>query len=205
MNPNDIEQLIDYKIMTKFSIINKTIEDKIKSKFSLSIKYWYPTLITVIIFTVGAVWWFYSLLDPIHKDIILLKNSNPALALNKDPVNKFYWLLDLQLKDDFSKLQEKALIDISYELINQRKDLVVIIAGYTGKGVDSPKENKVILSEQAGRKVYNFLVSKGVSSNRLFYKGSGPDVPESFNSAKDINVCIMLCDVYSLMKNQVAL
>lgn len=205
MNPNDIEKLIDEKIKTKFSIINKTIEDKIKSKFSLSIKYWYPTLITVVIFTAGAVWWFYSLLNPIQKDILLLKNNNPTLSLNKDPVNKIYWLLDIHLSDNFSEIQQKALIDIAYELKNQRKDLVVIIAGYTGEGEESAKEDQVKLSEQAGKKVYDFLVSYGVESKRLFYKGSGPDVPGSFNITKDINVCIMLCDVYSLMKNQVAI
>jgi flagellar motor protein MotB len=84
--------------------------------------------------------------------------------------NVFYEVDSWQLKkESISELNNLAI------LLIDNKDLVIEIGGYTDStGSD---EYNLVLSEKRAISVINYLINKGISANRLIYKGYGNTSP----------------------------
>lgn len=174
----------------------------IDAKFRIPVKYWYPTIIAVITFTASGVWWFFSQLAPLDARIVKLESAQRT-AVAEDrilPFLKIKHLNGLSTNGKLTKSQEQILDDIAFELTNERKDLVLIITGYIGRGQNSGKAEDVSASESIAQSIREQLVARGITPNRIFTKGYGTDVPDSFVSRKQLNVAVMECDVLVLMR-----
>ena len=88
--------------------------------------------------------------------------------------NVFYEVDSWELKKE--SMQE---LNNLADLIFNDKDIVVEIGGYTdATGTD---EYNLSLSEKRALSVVNYLISKGISSDRLKYKGYGNAFPVGDN------------------------
>jgi len=64
-------------------------------------------------------------------------------------------------------------------MLNLNKQLNIEIRGHTDN-VGKEKDN-IILSEKRAKSVVDYLISKGISPKRLFYKGFGSSMPIATN------------------------
>jgi len=81
------------------------------------------------------------------------------------------------IKSSFKELEELA------EFMKLKNDIIVEIAGHTDNIGDD--ESNLILSETRAETVKNYLVSKGISSNRIVSKGYGENQPIDTNSTPE--------------------
>ena len=109
----------------------------------------------------------HTAMEPLLKQIRLspLKVGEKMLLSNV-----FYEIDSWQLKkESVTELNKLA------NLLNDNKELVVEIGGYTdATGTDN---HNMVLSEKRAISVVNYLIDKGVSSERLKYKGYGNTSP----------------------------
>jgi hypothetical protein len=105
----------------------------------------------------------HTVLEPFIKKIIL----NPTKVGEKMLLaNVFYEIDSWELKDEsMTELNHLA------ELLSANKNLVMEIGGYTDS--TGSKAYNLNLSEKRALSVVNYLVKKGISSDRLTYKGYG--------------------------------
>jgi len=61
------------------------------------------------------------------------------------------------------------------ELLKDSNHVKIEIIGHTD--ISGEKEHNVLLSEQRAQAVVNYLIKKGISKERLKYKGMGSSVP----------------------------
>lgn len=109
----------------------------------------------------------HSVVEPLTKRIYLSPlNIGEKMQLS----NVFYEVDSWELKkESVAELNNLA------DLLDTNKDLIVEIGGYTDStGTD---EYNLVLSEKRARSVVDFLVSNGISSERLKYKGYGNASP----------------------------
>jgi len=113
--------------------------------------------------------------EPYLLDIYLKKiEVGKSVVLN----NIFFEVNKFELRD-VSKTELNQLVD----LLNKNKTLKIELSGHTdNSGIEA--ENKV-LSENRAKSVYNFLVSNGISENRLSYKGYGSSKPIVENKTEE--------------------
>lgn len=109
----------------------------------------------------------HTALEPYIKRIVL----NPAKVGEKMQLsNVFYEVDSWQLKNEsMSELDNLAA------LLSENKNLAMEIGGYTDS-TGSEQYNKT-LSEKRALSVVNYLIKKGISSDRLKYKGYGNASP----------------------------
>ncbi len=69
------------------------------------------------------------------------------------------------------------------EVLNIKKDMIIEIAGHTDN-IGNSKEN-LILSQKRAEAVKNYLIQKGISSNRLIAKGYGDTQPVADNNSAE--------------------
>jgi hypothetical protein len=104
---------------------------------------------------------------PYIKRIIL----NPAIVGEKMQLsNVFYEIDSWQLKNE--SITE---LDNLVTLLSENKNLVMEIGGYTDS--TGSVEYNMVLSEKRALSVVNYLINKGISSDRLKYKGYGNTSP----------------------------
>jgi flagellar motor protein MotB len=104
---------------------------------------------------------------PFIKRIIL----NPAVVGEKMQLsNVFYEIDSWQLKKE--SLTE---LDNLVTLLSENKNLIMEIAGYTDS--TGSVQYNMALSEKRALSVVNYLIKKGISSDRLKYKGYGNTSP----------------------------
>jgi outer membrane protein OmpA-like peptidoglycan-associated protein len=73
------------------------------------------------------------------------------------------------------KKESMAELDNLTDLLLYNKDFIVEIGGYTDStGTD---EHNLVLSEKRALSVVSYLISKGISAERLTYKGYGNNFP----------------------------
>lgn len=86
--------------------------------------------------------------------------------------------------NDFSLTQDsKTLLTLFIEFLNENPTVKVEIQGHTdniGRDADN-----LLLSERRAKSVYDYVISHGISSNRLRYKGYGKNVPIASNSTPE--------------------
>jgi hypothetical protein len=117
----------------------------------------------------------HSVAKPFIKRIIL----NPIKVGEKMQLsNVFYEIDSWQLKkESMSELNNLAT------LLSDNKDLIIEIGGYTDS--TGLVEHNQILSEKRALSVVNYLKDKGISSDRLKYKGYGDTSPIGDNMTVD--------------------
>jgi tetratricopeptide (TPR) repeat protein len=77
------------------------------------------------------------------------------------------------------KKESISELDKLYELLSVNKDIVVEIGGYTdSSGTD---DYNLVLSEKRALSVVNYLIGKGISSEKLKFKGYGKTLPVGDN------------------------
>ncbi len=106
-------------------------------------------------------------LNPITLDIEL----DPIQAGSSTVLNNIFF--------DFGKynLKEKSTIELEniIEFIKQNPELKFEIGGHTDD-IGSEKDNQTLSIERA-KAVYTYLIEKGISKNKLIYKGYGKSKP----------------------------
>jgi outer membrane protein OmpA-like peptidoglycan-associated protein len=110
------------------------------------------------------------------KPYIKLINMSPIKVGEKmELTNVFYEIDSWELKKE-STLELNTLSS----LISDNKDITIEIGGHTDSTGSS--EYNMILSEKRALSVVNYLISKGISPDRLKYKGYGDTLPVSDNT-----------------------
>ena len=83
-----------------------------------------------------------------------------------------------------SKFQADTLVDV----LKQNPELSIEVFGYTDKsGIE---DKNIVLSKNRAKALHDYLIEKGVDSNRLYYSGCGSDNPIASNKyrwGRDIN------------------
>ncbi len=108
-----------------------------------------------------------------HLEIRYIKRIilNPAKVGEKMQLSNVFYEIDAwQLKKE--SLTE---LDNLVALLSENKNLIMEIGGYTDS-TGTEQYNK-ILSEKRALSVVNYLIKKGVSADRLKYKGYGNTSP----------------------------
>ena len=104
-------------------------------------------------------------LEAIHMDVPLipLKSDQPTLLANV--------FFDLGK----STIRKKSFIELDnlVAFLETNKDMKIEIGGHT----DSRGSNNLILSKNRAKAVYDYVVSKGISADRLTHKGYGSTKP----------------------------
>ena len=72
------------------------------------------------------------------------------------------------------------ILDNWVERLQKEPDLNIQIIGYTD--AEGNEKNNQILSENRGKSVVNYLISKGIKPTRISYKGLGEKNPISSNN-----------------------
>ncbi|MCE5347982.1 MAG: OmpA family protein [Bacteroidales bacterium] len=108
---------------------------------------------------------------PVMKPFIKRINLNPIKAGEKIQLtNVFYEFDSWQLKkESISELDNLA------DLISENEDLVIEIGGYTDS--TGTAEYNMTLSEKRAQSVVDYLITKGISPDRLKFKGYGNAFP----------------------------
>ena len=170
--------------------------------FKIPVRYWYPTIIAVIGITATSVWWFHDQIEPLETRIAKLEASRPgsSTAISDFPVTDIKQLYGLSPNEPLSRENQQKVDDVVFELTNQRRDLVLIVTGYIGQRERTGKAEDAEASEAMAQSIKAQLIARGLPANRVFAKGYGQDVPDSFQSSKRLNVALMKCDVLVLMR-----
>jgi outer membrane protein OmpA-like peptidoglycan-associated protein len=108
---------------------------------------------------------------PVLKPFVMSVNLSPLKIGEKMVLaNVFYETDSWELKKE-----SLAELDKLLDLLNDNKELVVEIGGYTD--ATGNIEHNMVLSEKRALSVVDFLVENGISSERLKYKGYGDNSP----------------------------
>ena len=91
--------------------------------------------------------------------------------------NIFFDVSDFSLKDE-SYVELEKLVDF----LNSNPIIEIEIEGHTDN--QGSKEFNKKLSENRSKSVYDFLIGKGISTDRLSYKGFGDTIPISSNDSE---------------------
>lgn len=81
------------------------------------------------------------------------------------------------------KQESMAELDKLVELLNKNPKLKIEIAGHTDN--QGSKTHNQTLSQNRAKAVYDYLVTRGISSTRLSYKGYGDAVPIADNNTEE--------------------
>ena len=114
--------------------------------------------------------------------------STPArLDVEIQPIelNKSYRINDIYFGfNSFDLTQEsKLVLDQLIEFLTDNLPIFIQIQGHTDN-IGNDADN-LRLSENRAKSVYNYLITKGISSNRLTYKGFGKAMPVADNSTEE--------------------
>lgn len=98
---------------------------------------------------------------------------------------KSYKLNDIYFATNSFELQRetKLVIDAFIDFLNDNTSVVVEIQGHTDNiGNDN---SNMTLSENRAKSVYDYIISSGISADRLSYKGYGETKPIAANDTED--------------------
>ncbi len=76
-----------------------------------------------------------------------------------------------------------AVLDGFIEFLNENPNVKLQIRGHTDN-IGAYRMN-MTLSENRAKSVYDYLITQGISANRLSYKGFGPDMPIASNQTEE--------------------
>jgi outer membrane protein OmpA-like peptidoglycan-associated protein len=85
---------------------------------------------------------------------------------------------------EFQLLEEsKAELNLLVDFMRKDENLFLEVGGHTDS--DGSMENNLVLSEERAKAVQDYLISQGVSQNRLSYKGYGENNPLLPNDSEE--------------------
>ncbi|MCQ2286926.1 MAG: OmpA family protein [Bacteroidales bacterium] len=116
----------------------------------------------------------YTELDPFIKDIFLKKAE----------IGKTFILKNIFFDFDKSTLVKESYVELDnlVSYLKANKSLKIEIGGHTDDQGSEEYNEKLSLSR--AESVYKYLISKGIESNRLTYKGYGESMPIDDNSTE---------------------
>lgn len=79
--------------------------------------------------------------------------------------------------------ESEAELQVLVDLLQKNKTLKIEVGGHSDN-VGASDKNKIISTERA-KSVYEYLIKKGVDSDRLRYRGYGEDVPITTNDTEE--------------------
>lgn len=197
---------IKFIVNSEIDSARKALEEKIDNKLALitciPLKYWYPTIITVVAFTAGLVYWYFNQTNLINERISKIELKQTIDPSDESIVESFKYFYNIPISNTPAAFNStNDFKDLAFTLTSKRKDLVVIITGYS-KDINKniSKENQYKHSDAVITKIGEQLISEGVEKNRIFLQSRGPDVPPFFPGEKNTyNACVMLCDLNALL------
>lgn len=119
------------------------------------------------------------------KDTTAPSKHTVDFAISPIEEGKSYKLNDIYFATNAFDLNDesKLVIDAFVEFLNDNTSVVVEIQGHTDN-VGNDNSN-MLLSENRAKSVYDYIVSTGISSDRLKYKGYGKTKPIATNDSED--------------------
>jgi len=195
-NGDTLVNIDQNKVLAKTS--NQDPLSEANTRFSLPVKYWVPTLISVISGTALLIWFIFSLINPIEKDIIELKSKGITSNISSPIVTNTLFLENTD-GTVISNNQSAQIKSIVYKL-QQRKDLVLFVAGYSNDNLDKDQFQKVVDSKKAAERIRSIIISQGIDQSRIYFDGFGQDVPNKYFKDYKNNVALILINVFELMK-----
>lgn len=116
----------------------------------------------------------YNILDPFLKDVPL----NPIKTGQKIVLKNIFYEIDSY------ELLDKSIVELTklLEFMNNNLGLKIEISGHTDNIGTS--EYNLSLSNNRAKSVYDYLVEKGISAERLSFKGYGESQPLSTNETE---------------------
>lgn len=126
-----------------------------------------------------------------YSDNFLLSQRSPDstyeknIALQPIEVNASVVLNNIFFDTNKFDLKPESQVELDklVQLLNENPTLKVEISGYTDN-VGTPEDN-LALSNNRAKAVVNYLISKGIASNRLTFKGYGETKPVADNSTEE--------------------
>jgi len=117
------------------------------------------------------------------------QDSTANVSVNKDTVKQFSHEIILHnvyfetdkwdlLPSSYKELDEQLL-----KLMNDKPDIIIEISGHTDN--TGTNEHNLQLSENRANAVSEYLISKGISINRIIHKGYGNNKPIAPNDTKE--------------------
>ncbi len=135
----------------------------------------------------------------VSKEGYLFYSDNFSLKINPDSVDFYELKIPLQpikkgykivlenifFDTDKSELRPESVVELSklYDFLRQNPTLKVEIGGHTDD-VGSISHN-LQLSKARAKSVYDYLITKGISADRLTYKGYGSSQPRAENNSSE--------------------
>lgn len=174
---------------------NKSLDNLLK-KIKLPVKYWIPTLISVIIGTAALIAFLFSIINPIENDIIRLQNNSYTNA----PPSILKTTILLNTKGDKLSDKQKVSIKNIEFMLNNRDDLILLIIGYSDDNLYTEQSKKIEQSQMNTLNVYDTFVADGIKKERIFHKGYGQDVPKSYPKQNANNIALIVVDLYYFME-----
>ena len=123
-------------------------------------------------------------------NFLLSKNATDSIYIKDIPLTPIETGAGVVLKNIFFdtnkfelKQESQAELDKLIQLLNENPTLQIQITGYTDN-VGKPAEN-LILSDNRAKAVVNYLVSNGIITSRLTYKGYGETEPIADNKTEE--------------------
>lgn len=94
-------------------------------------------------------------------------------------------LYNVFFETDSWELRDESLIELTrlYELLSANTNVVIEIGGHTDSS--GSEEHNILLSEQRARSVRDFLIKRGISTERLAFRGYGETEPVSDNDTEE--------------------
>lgn len=117
----------------------------------------------------------YTELDPYYKDI----------PLKRPQIGETFVLRNVFFDFDQSSLKKESYVELDklIDYLNQNRNLKIELGGHTDNQGSDEYNQKLSLSR--AKTVYEYLVSKGISSSRLTYKGYGKTKPIATNDTEE--------------------
>lgn len=105
--------------------------------------------------------------------------------VEKVEVGKTYDLHDIYFGTNLYSLtsNSKQIINLFVEFLNENPSIKVEIQGHTDN-IGNDQANQ-LLSERRAKSVYDYILSKGIDSERIRYKGYGEDLPIATNDTPE--------------------
>jgi len=142
----------------------------------------------------------YNYLLNVQRSNYLFYSSNFLLQENKNSLNPLILTVELQpikigetivLKNIFFKTASYELLDKSnyeldklYHLLLENESISKVeISGHTDN--EGTEKYNLELSENRAKSVYNYLINRGISKERLTFKGYGYQVPVADNATQE--------------------
>lgn len=180
--------------------IDRILQDKFEKKYSLSIKVWVPTIVSILIATISGTWFFFEYIEKKAAEVKKEATESYRYYRHGGKERNLYRFLENTDGILLEEIHNTIINNVLWEM-NQRKDLVLIIAGYTDDKLDRDQISKASESSLAADRIRKKFIQLGIPENRIFCNGYGAKVPNRFPKTSRLNIGLIVCDIFYIMEN----